>query len=174
MSAPWTPEFTWITTDLAVGGAFPVGQARVLAREHGVGAIIDLRSEACDDIEELSVCGVEFLHLPTPDMIGVSQPMLDCGVDFARQCAARGRRLLVHCQHGIGRSATLVLCILVDRGIEPLQALLLAKTARAKVSPSRSQYDAWVDWTLRQRPQVRTPTYHEFGIVAYRSTPRQA
>ena len=53
--------------------------------------------------------------------------MLDEGVAFARRARAQGRRLLVHCHHGIGRSATLALCVLVDRGLSPLDALSQAK-----------------------------------------------
>ena len=46
--------------------------------------------------------------------------MLDEGVAFARETAAAGSKLLVHCHHGIGRSALVALCVLVDRGHPPL------------------------------------------------------
>jgi hypothetical protein len=166
--AQWTPNFDWVQEDLALGGSFPIEQAARLACDHGLGAIVDLRSEACDDAAALAACGLRFLHLPTPDMSGVDQPMLDLGVDFAAQAAQEGRRLLIHCEHGIGRSAVLALCVLVDRGFEPLAALRLAKDARALVSPSRAQHEAWVQWLSRRFPAASAPTYHEFGVVAYR------
>ena len=172
--APWSPEFSWVLPDLAVGGAFPLSEAARLAGEHGLGAVIDLRSEACDDPDRLRACGLHFLHLPTPDLLGVTQPMLDRGVAFARLCARRKRRLLVHCQYGIGRSATLVLCIVVDRGLAPLEALNLAKDAREKVSPSQSQYEAWVRWLARRHAHLASPSYHEFGMVAYRHLAERA
>jgi protein-tyrosine phosphatase len=165
---PWRANFDWVTPDLAVGGRFPCGAATRLACEHGVGAVIDLRSEACDDIEELKDCGLRFLHLPTPDMLGVSQPMLDAGVAFARDVQAEGRKLLIHCEHGIGRSATLALCVMVDRGLTPFEALAEAKDARHLISPSESQYRAWTSWIARRQPQAAIPTFHEFGMVAYR------
>ena len=84
----WRPDLDWITDDLAVGGCFPAGRATALARRHGIGAVVDVRVEACDDPEELAACGLRFLHLPTEDLQGVSQPMLDEGVAFARQMAA--------------------------------------------------------------------------------------
>jgi protein-tyrosine phosphatase len=170
----WTPNFNWIQNDLAVGGSFPVEHAAKLACDHGVGAVVDLRSEACDDAEALAACGLRFLHLPTPDMTGVDQPMLDLGVAYAAQVAQEGRRLLIHCEHGIGRSATLALCVLVDRGLEPMAALRLAKDARALVSPSRSQHQAWVQWLGRRFPALSAPSYHEFGVVAYRHLARNA
>jgi hypothetical protein len=164
---PWVPNLSWIQPDLAVGGSFPGEQAGCLANEHGIGAVVDLRSEACDDAAVLDACGLTFLHLPTPDMTGVSQPMLDEAVGFLRDRAREGVRTLVHCEHGIGRSATVALCVLVDRGLAPLEALMLAKERRALISPSQSQYAAWAGWLNRHRP-AEVPSYHAFGMIAYR------
>jgi hypothetical protein len=163
----WTPNLSWIQDDLAVGGSFPMDRAAALASDHGVGAVIDVRCEACDDAEVLSACGLRFLHLPTLDMAGVAQSMLDLGVGFAAETSREGRRLLVHCQHGIGRSATIALCILVDRGLPPLEALELAKSARTLVSPSEDQYRAWAQW-IDRHGHGPSPTYDEFGVIAYR------
>ena len=49
--------------------------------------------------------------------------MLDLGVAFARGAAKRQQSLLVHCEHGIGRAPLVALCVLVDRGLAPLEAL---------------------------------------------------
>ena len=163
----WAPNLNWIAPDLAVGGSFPIERASELATEHGVGAVIDARAEACDDAGVLRACGLRFLHLPTVDMTGLSQPMLDAGVRFARDAARDGLRTLVHCQHGIGRSAILALCILVDRGEPALQALAAAKQGRALVSPSEDQYRAWAQW-IEAHGHGPAPSYHEFGIIAYR------
>jgi predicted protein tyrosine phosphatase len=163
----WVPTFSWIRPDLAVGGAFPIERAACLVADHGVGAVIDMRSEACDDLGVLEQWGVRFLHLPTEDMAGVSQRSLDQAVAFARNCAAADLRLLVHCQHGIGRSALVVLCILMAGGLGPLEALALAKAGRQEVSPSEAQYQAWREWIAR-RTRFKPPSYHEFGMIAYR------
>lgn len=163
----WTPTFSWIQPDLAVGGAFPIEHAACLVGDHGVGAVIDVRSEACDDPRVIGRCGLRFLHLPTEDMCGVSQPRLDQGVAFAEAAAADGLKLLVHCQHGVGRSALVALCILIARGLTPLEALSVAKDARGEVSPSEAQYQAWAKW-IGRRTQLAAPSYHDFGMIAYR------
>lgn len=159
-------NFDWITDRLAVGGSFPAGAAERLAAEHDVRAVIDLREEACDDAAELAGAGVAFLHLPTPDLCAVSASMLDAGVDWARERLARGERVLIHCEHGIGRSATLALCVLAAEGVEPLAALELAKDRREKVSPSPEQYECWSAW-LRGRG-LQPPAFDDFAAVAYR------
>lgn len=162
----WTPDFDWLMPSIAVGGCFPIERALDLVASHGIGAVIDLRQEDCDDVERLRAAGIDFLHLPTPDLEPANVAMLDEGVRFARDRTDRGRKILIHCQHGIGRSALLALCVLVDQGWEPLDALMHAKNCREAVSPSRSQYDGWAEW-LSSRGKM-APGYHDFGCVAYR------
>jgi predicted protein tyrosine phosphatase len=163
---PWEPNFDWLTSALAVGGCFPIERAEELARDHGIGAIVDLREEDCDDAERLRAAGIVFLHLPTPDLRPASAEMLERGVRFVREHLAAGDKVLIHCQHGIGRSALLSLCVLVDQGMEPLDALSHAKGVRELISPSRMQYDGWARW-LRTRGKT-APDYHAFGCIAYR------
>jgi len=168
----WQPNLSWITPHLAVGGSFPAERAEELARAHGVRAVIDLRAESRDDESLLLRHGLSFLHLPTDDHLAVSPPMLAEGVAFANRHLDRGERVLVHCEHGIGRSATLALCVMVSRGAAPLEALEQAKTARVLVSPSPAQYHAWVGWLegwAAGRPVGWTiPGFDEFKAIAYR------
>ncbi len=171
-SDAWTPNLSWLTDTLAVGGRFPTERAEALAREHTVRAIVDLRSEDRDDEKVLRHHGVTLLHLPTDDHHGVSQPMLEDGVAFVRPFLDRGERVLVHCEHGIGRSATLALCVLVSQGHEPLGALELAKTRRGLISPSPAQYHAWTEWLARFARENRAgweiPSFDAFKAIAYR------
>jgi hypothetical protein len=162
----WSPDLDWLTDKLAVGGCFPIERARELAGDHDVRAVIDLREEDCDEVGRLRAAGIDFLHLPTPDLEPASAEMLERGVRFAREHIDRGNKVLIHCQHGIGRSALLSLCVLVEQGWEPLDALLHAKDAREVVSPSYAQYRGWANW-LRSRGKA-APDYHSFGCIAYR------
>ena len=160
------PDLHWLTDRLAVGGCFPIERAAELARSHGIRAIVDLRAEDCDDEQALLAARITLLHLPTPDMEPASVAMLDSGVAFVREQIDDGAKVLIHCQHGIGRSALLALCVLVDLGWEPLDALAHAKGRRAAISPSRAQYDGWAAW-LSARGKA-APDYHTFGCIAYR------
>ena len=159
-------DLSWITDELAIGGSFPCERVEVLAREHRIGAIVDLREEACDDAALLAAHGIDFLYLPTPDLHAVSAPMLRDGVAFASRHVRARRRVLVHCEHGIGRSALLGLCVLVEQHHAPLAALELLKARRARVSPSVAQYEAWAAWLREVGHPV--PAFGEFAAVAYR------
>lgn len=166
-----SPHFDWITPQLAVGGHVPVGFYAELAGTHGVRAVIDLREEDRDDEAALARLGVRLLHLPTPDMCSVGDAHLDHGIRFAQASLDAGERLLIHCQWGIGRSATLALCVLVARGMPPLQALADVKSQRAMVSPSPEQLACWIGWMARHRHQARAtwavPTMAQCQRIAY-------
>lgn len=167
----WAPNLTWVTPALAVGGSFPVDRSGDLARGHGIRAVVDLRSEDRDDCATLAQNGISFLHLPTDDHCAVSQAMLDQGVTFVRRHLNCGEHVLIHCEHGIGRSATLALCVMVEGGLPPLDALELAKSRRPRISPSPAQYEAWVLWLRRRKAQKATweiPHFEAFKAIAYR------
>jgi protein-tyrosine phosphatase len=164
-------DLSWITESLAIGGSFRPTQTAVL-RDHGVTAVVDLRGEESDDAHLLAKHHVEFLHLPTIDFSPVSPAALRRGIDFVTAQLTAGRRVLVHCARGIGRSAVLGLCVLVEQGHTPMEALVLAKTRRRVVSPSPSQFQAWAAWLVDRRAESRAswhvPTFDEFKAIAYR------
>ena len=165
-------NLTWITPLLAVGGRLSDAEALRLAADEGVGAVVDLRSEAVDERAALHAQGIAFLHLPTDDHAAITPAMLDEGVEFVEAQRAAGRRVLIHCEHGIGRSATLALAALVAGGMAPLDALNLAKDRRDRVSPSPAQYGCWRDWLLARRTRTgdgwEVPDFDLFASVAYR------
>lgn len=165
-------NLTWITSDLAIGGRLSDAEAGRLAADQGVGAVVDLRSEAVDERAILAVQGIAFLHLPTDDHAAISPAMLDEGVAFVEAQRAASRRVLIHCEHGIGRSATLALAALVAGGLAPLEALNLAKDRRERVSPSPAQYGCWSDWLLEHRARTEAtwevPGFDVFAAIAYR------
>lgn len=165
-------DLSWITETFAIGGSFAPNQTEALAREHRIAAVVDVRGESCDDETLLSQYGIELLHLPTIDFEPISPRMLERGVEFVTAHLRAGRRVLVHCAHGIGRSALLGLCVLVERGEDPLRALTLAKARRARVSPSTAQYLAWAQWLASWRDERgaawEVPTLDELKAIAYR------
>ncbi|MGE0870176.1 MAG: dual specificity protein phosphatase family protein [Kofleriaceae bacterium] len=159
-------DLSWITDELAIGGALRRHGAARLAIDHGVGAVIDMRAEACDDAAVLADQGIALLHVPTRDLCAVDAGALRTGVAFAIEQLERNRTVLVHCQHGIGRSAIMGLSILVARGHAPLSALELAKQRRALVSPSPAQFAAWARWL--DACGHAAPSFDRLAAIAYR------
>jgi predicted protein tyrosine phosphatase len=167
-----TLNLDWVTPQLAVGGRLPAGAAAHLARSLNVTHVVDVRVEECDDEHAFRSHGIGFLHLPTLDTRAVSQRMLDDGVAWVNAQLDGGARVLVHCEHGIGRSALLVLCVLVSRGESPLGALELAKSTRPVVSPSPEQLRAFAEWVgrlgSRTGRSIDVPDLESLAEIAYR------
>ncbi|CAM4321989.1 dual specificity protein phosphatase family protein [Corallococcus sp. ZKHCc1 1396] len=162
----------WVTPTLAVGGSYPMDAAAHLARKLGVRHVVDVRVECQDDERVLHAHGITFLHLPTVDMRAIQLRMIHDGVAWVRERLARSQKVLIHCEHGIGRSALLALCVLVDQGLEPLAALELAKTRRPRVSPSPEQLGAFIAYTeavhARQPVSWDVPAFDALAAIAYR------
>jgi predicted protein tyrosine phosphatase len=167
-----TFDLDWVTPQLAVGGRLPTEAAAHLARRLDVSYVVDVRVEECDDEHVFRSHGIGFLHLPTLDTRAVSQRMLDEGVAWVNGRLDGGARVLVHCEHGVGRSVLLVLCVLVSRGESALGALELTKSVRPVVSPSPDQLGAfaqWVGrWAARSERTIEVPDVESLARIAYR------
>ncbi|WP_232076980.1 protein-tyrosine phosphatase family protein [Variovorax sp. PBL-E5] len=169
---------SWITEQLAVGGSFPFERAGHLVCKLRIEAAIDLRGEEVPDCESLAQQGIDLLHLPTEDLGPIADGDIEHGIRFATEHLDRGKRLLVHCAYGIGRSATLALCLLVHKGFAPLDALALMKARRAMIAPSPSQFRCWEAWldSFRFSNDVDwpLPTYTQFKLIAYQRSSDQS
>lgn len=171
----WSLNLDWVTPELAVGGRFPIEAAEHLARRLSIRHIVDVRRECRDDERVLREHGISLLHLPTEDLCAIGQHLLERGVGWVRSHLSRGDKVYIHCEHGIGRSALLALCVLVDLGHAPLEALSLAKRARQRVSPSPEQLETFMAFAEERRVSRalpwHMPTFDDLADIAY-SHPR--
>lgn len=165
-------DIDWLTDSLAIGGRVPPDATADLAGGHGIRCVVDLRAEACDDEMVLKRHGLSFLHLPTADTCALTPAALHRAVTWVRRALDSGARVLIHCEYGIGRSPLLALCVLVDRGLAPLEAMNLVKDIRAVTSPSPEQLAAFLAYA-RQRQVVTgadwsIPSFETLATIAYR------
>jgi protein-tyrosine phosphatase len=104
-------------------------------------------------------------------MRAVSLPRLRAGVRWVTKHLERGQKVYIHCEHGVGRSATLALCVLVARGDSPGEALSRAKRARWQVSPSPEQLEAFLGWAEQWRARHglswSLPAFNVLADIAY-------
>lgn len=144
MQRGWRAD--WVLPLLGIGRAFPPEAVPELARTANVRHVIDCRQEARDDAALLAEHGICLLHLPVPDHHAIEEPLLREGVAWAVERLERGERVFIHCQHGVGRSALLTLCVLVHLGDAPLAAMERLKAARSAVCPNVEQLEAFLAW----------------------------
>ena len=131
-------NMSWITSELAVGGRVLPQDIHRLAAS-GVTRVVDTRSEYQDDAESMAREGIELLYLPAPDTYPLTVDQLRKGASWVSQQIKSGQRVLIHCEHGVGRSVLLAASSLVAMGMSPHQALQLIQSKRWQAAPNHRQ-----------------------------------
>lgn len=131
-------NMSWVTDQLAVGGRVRPMDIRALAHV-GVTAVVDTRAEYCDDVQAMAKEHIELLHLPTLDTHPLTVEQLMEGSAWVSEHMKRGGHVLIHCEHGVGRSVLLTSAVLVYDGMHAQDALELVKQKRWQASPNHKQ-----------------------------------
>ena len=131
-------NMSWVTPQLAVGGRIHPGDIARLAAK-GVTRVVDTRSEHQDDAEALAKASIELLYLPTRDTFPLTVAQLREGADWINQQIADGQHVLIHCEHGVGRSVLLTAAALVAQGMGAHHALDLIQRHRWQAAPNHRQ-----------------------------------
>lgn len=131
-------NMSWVTEHLAVGGRVHPADIGALARA-GITAVIDTRAEHRDDEQALARQHIELLHLPTPDSFPLSVEQLTQGAAWASEHMQQGGRVLIHCEHGVGRSVLLTCAALIYEGMCASDALTLVQRKRWQAAPNHRQ-----------------------------------
>lgn len=131
-------NMSWITPHLVVGGRVLPADIPRLART-GITRVVDTRSEHKDDAEALAREGIELLHLPAPDTFPLTVPQLQEGARWINEQIAHGEKVLVHCEHGVGRSVLLTAAALVAGGMNAHNAIDLVQSKRWQAAPNHRQ-----------------------------------
>lgn len=131
-------NMSWVTTNLAVGGRVLPRDIPRLAKS-GVTAVVDTRAEHKDDEKALGAHGIALLYLPTRDTFPLTVDQLERGADWINEQIGQGQRVLVHCEHGVGRSVLLTAAALVEQGMGAHEAMTLVQRRRWQAAPNHRQ-----------------------------------
>lgn len=136
---PTRANLDWITDRLATGGDLDWREDVALTQiedmvAQGVTHVIDMRQEHSDEKLLLEVApNIKYLHIPSDDKWGYRLPAenFDKGVDFYRQAKLEpGSKVLAHCHMGINRGPSMAMALLLDDGMDPVEAFNLIKAKR--------------------------------------------
>ncbi len=135
---------TWITNSLAVGRA-PMSYAEFDSiKAQGIDGIINLCAEFSDlhELEESS--GFEVYYLPIWDEDIPKIEAMENALAWLDEAIYLGKKVLVHCRHGIGRTGTLVTSYMIRRG-------LTLKAAAKKLKSSKANPSNYGQWKLLKK-----------------------
>ena len=122
----------WID-DSVMMGALPAQHHVSDLVAAGISAVVNTCEEYPGPVEQYKMAGIEQLHLPTVDFTPPSIENVRAGVDFIQRQIASGGKVYVHCKAGRGRSATIVICYLIRKGLAPQEAQELLRKKRPHV-----------------------------------------
>ena len=134
-----TPNFSWLMPNKIagsgqIGGWYPESQQVLISdlwelRDLGVGAVVSLTEQPLSS-RALTTVGMDYLHLPIPDMSPPSLREIEEFLAFSTVCIEKGKPVLAHCGAGLGRTGTMLACYLVERGHEPATAICKVRAER--------------------------------------------
>lgn len=139
----------WVTDSLAVGHA-PMSYAQLdIIKAGGIDAIVNLCAEFSDlhDIE--ADAGFDVYYLPVWDEDVPAEKEMEDALSWMDEALYVGKKVLVHCRHGIGRTGTFITSYMIRRGIGLKAAARLLKKTQANPS-------SYCQWKLLKRYSKKT------------------
>jgi ADP-ribosylglycohydrolase len=161
------PNTYWALPGLLLAGEHPSGLTAEATRQRlgrllsaGIECFLDLTHPSeVEPYDQALPFHVEYLRKPIrdhslPERREHMSEILDCLHD----ALSSGRPAYVHCRAGIGRTAMVVGCLLVERGLTGEQALdelarLWQQCERSKLWPSVPETEAQTDYVRRWNPR---------------------
>jgi protein-tyrosine phosphatase len=135
---------SWVTSSLAVGHA-PMSYHHLdLLKQAGIQAIMNLCAEFPDLPLIEQQAGFEVYYLPVQDEETPEMEAMDNALEWLDEAIFLGKKVLVHCRFGIGRTGTLVTAYLLRKGLSP-------RMTRKKLSRLRSSPASHNQWRLLRK-----------------------
>jgi hypothetical protein len=137
-------ELDWVTDNLAVGQAPMSHEDLESIKRLGVDAVMNLCAEFCDLHWIEADSGLDVYYFPIDDEQAPDLEGLEKALDWLDEAVYLGKKVLIHCRYGIGRTGTVLNAYLLRKGLG--QKMVKSRLKGLKSKPAN--FDQW--WFLRK------------------------
>jgi len=131
-------------------GALPFASDVAGLAAEGVRAVVNTCEEYAGPLAAYGQAGIEQFHIPTVDFMPPRLEDVERAVAFIAAYATRGESVYVHCKAGRGRSATVVLCWLIQsQALTPQEAQRVLCEKRPHVMPYLYEREVVKEFAMR-------------------------
>ena len=147
-------RFQWHLDGMVAGSAKPGRYGDIMGdleflRDQGVEVIVNLTSHPIGLPEPFQAHFTE-VHEPMPDGHPPDHGQLERIIERVKAETSEGRRVVIHCRGGVGRTATVLIPVLMDlEGLSLEQAIDRLRKA-GRYTQSMQQWEFLKEWTSRR------------------------
>ena len=143
-------NFSWLIQNEIAGMARPTSMVKDLEflKDNGIDAIVSL-TEIPLHKTLLEEFGFEYKHIPIADLTSPTQEQIEEFVTFVNNLISSKKKIVVHCDAGIGRTGTMLACYLVNKGCNAKRAILEVRKKRPGSVETMEQEDTVIKYEKR-------------------------